>query len=259
MRLYNRIMLTKLPRFIATLILISLVSACTTVQKSPSAEPEMVNVDPFESTNRSVYRFNDGLDRYFVKPVASTYASITPDLVQTGVTNFFNNISYLNVVVNSSLQGKLDQGMSDLFRFVFNSTLGVAGLFDVATPLGIPANKEDLGQTFAVWGSGQGPYLTLPLFGPNTLRDAPDLVTSLFLNPISYLASAVSLPATALNIVNRRANLLEAKSMLDEAALDPYSFTREAYLQQRLYLIHDGAPPTDGAEDIFDEEIFDNN
>jgi phospholipid-binding lipoprotein MlaA len=250
-------MSTKLPRFIFILLTIPLISACSTLPKISQADPEYINVDPFESTNRHIYQFNDGLDRYFIKPVATTYASMTPDLLQTGVTNFFNNISYLNVVVNSSLQGKLDQGMSDLFRFLFNSTLGVAGLFDVATPLGIPANKEDLGQTFAVWGSGQGSYLTLPLFGPNTVRDAPDLVTSLLLNPLSYLASAVSLPATALNIVNRRANLLEAKTMLDEAALDPYSFTREAYLQQRLYLIHDGTPPIDAGDDIFGEEIFD--
>ncbi len=249
----------KLPRFIIILLTIPLISACSTLPKTSQADPDYINVDPFESTNRHIYRFNDGLDRYFIKPVATTYASMTPDLVQTGVTNFFNNISYLNVVVNSSLQGKLDQGMSDLFRFLFNSTLGVVGVFDVATPLGIPANKEDLGQTFAVWGSGQGPYLTLPLFGPNTVRDAPDIITSLFLNPLTYLATAVSLPATALNIVNRRANLLEAKTMLDEAALDPYSFTREAYLQQRLYLIHDGAPPADANDDIFGEEIFNDN
>jgi len=245
-------------RLIKTTLLIALLpvfTACTTMQKvEPGTSPYAV--DPLEPTNRKFYQFNEGLDRYLLKPVATAYAGITPDLMQTGVTNFFNNIGYLNVILNSSLQGKLDQGMSDLFRFVFNSTLGVAGLFDVATPMGLHAHKEDLGQTFAVWGSGQGAYLTLPLFGPNTVRDAPDLVTSLFLNPLSYMVTAVSLPATALNIINKRASLLESKTMLDEAALDPYSFTREAYLQQRNYLIYDGAPPQDFSEDIFDEATF---
>lgn len=245
-------------RLIKILLLITIIpmfAACASTPRTMTDTPD--NVDPLEPSNRKVYAFNDGVDRYFLQPVATVYADITPDFMQTGVTNFFNNIAYLNVIVNSSLQGKIDQGMSDLFRFVFNSTLGIAGLFDVATTMGIPVHDEDLGQTFAVWGSGQGAYLTLPLFGPNTVRDAPDLVTSWFLNPISYAVTAVSLPATALKIVNARANLLETTSLLDEAALDPYSFTREAYLQRRNYLIHDGAPPDAGDEDIFSESLDD--
>lgn len=246
------------PRIIKTLsliLLLPLLAACAGTHKT-STEAQAVEIDPYESTNRKIHDFNDRVDQYVLKPVATFYADLTPNFMQTGVTNFFSNIGYLNVVVNSSLQGKFDDGMSDLFRFVFNSTLGLAGFIDVATPMGIPAHKEDLGQTFAVWGSDQGAYLTLPLFGPNTVRDTPDLVSSLLLNPITYLASTISLPATALNIINRRAALLEAKSLMEEAAIDPYSFTREAYLQQRNYLIHDGNPPDQAGDDIFSEEFF---
>lgn len=227
---------------------LALISACTT---APTIESSTDAYDPLEPTNRKIYAFNEGMDRYLVKPVATGYANVTPDIMQTGITNFFNNIGYLNVIVNSSLQGKLDQSLSDIFRFLFNSTLGIAGLFDVATPMGLQAHNEDLGQTFAVWGSGQGAYLTIPLLGPNTVRDAPDLVTSWLLDPLAYLASSVSLPAAILNLINRRANLLETKEMFDEAALDPYSFLREAYLQQRNYLIYDGSPPVESTEDIF--------
>ena len=237
----------------AFLAAIPLISACTTtptIETSTNAH----EIDPLEPENRDVYAFNDGLDHYLFKPVATGYAKITPDIMQTGITNFFNNLGYLNVILNSSLQGKLDQSLSDIFRFIFNSTLGIAGLFDVATPMGLQAHNEDLGQTFAVWGSGQGAYLILPLFGPSTTRDAPDVVTSWLLDPVSYLASAISLPATALNVINRRANLLESSNMLNEAALDPYSFLREAYLQQRNYLIYDGSPPVESTEDIFGDE-----
>ncbi len=229
---------------------IPLISACTTTPTMDSSTDVYEN-DPLEPTNRKIYAFNEGMDRYLIKPVATGYAKVTPDIMQTAITNFFNNIGYLNVIVNSSLQGKLDQSLSDIFRFLFNSTLGVGGLFDVATPMGLQAHNEDLGQTFAVWGSGQGAYLTIPLLGPNTVRDAPDLVSSWLLDPLAYLATTISLPATALNLINKRANLLDSMNMLDEAALDPYSFLREAYLQQRIYLIYDGSPPADPTEDIF--------
>ena len=243
--------------FKVTLLLgvLNLVTACATVQTTnTSADIEIT--DPYESTNRSVYAFNEGLDRHILKPVAIAYAGITPDPVQAGVTNFFSNLGYLNVIVNTSLQGKLDQGLSDLFRFVFNSTIGVAGVFDIASGMGLVENKEDLGQTLAVWGSGQGAYLTLPFFGPNTARDAPDLISSTLLNPVTYMTAAVMWPATALKIVNLRANLLETSDILETAATDPYSFTREAYLQQRRNLIYDGSPPeSDSYNDIFEEEI----
>jgi phospholipid-binding lipoprotein MlaA len=238
------------------LVVFTLLSACSTAPKLDDSKV-VDNSDPFESTNRSIYSFNEGLDRHLLRPVASTYVDITPQPFRTGVTNFFNNVRYINVIVNSSLQGKIDQGFSDFFRFVFNSTLGIGGLFDVATPMGLEAHKEDLGQTFAVWGSSQGPYLTLPALGPNTVRDTPDLVSSYFLNPISYLAGVIAWPATFLYIVNTRANFLDASDFRDSAALDPYSFTREAYLQSRRRLIYDGNPPVDDFDDIFDQEFGD--
>jgi phospholipid-binding lipoprotein MlaA len=213
--------------------------------------------DPFESTNRSFYSFNDSLDQHVMRPAASTYVSITPEPMRIGITNFFNNVNYLNVFLNSSLQGKLDQSLSDLFRIIFNSTIGIGGLIDVATYMGLEAHKEDLGQTLAVWGSGQGPYLNLPAFGPNTVRNVPNYVSNYFLNPINYLATIVSLPVSALNLINTRANLLYASDFVDSAAIDPYSFTREAYLQLRRNLIYDGNLPAEYFDDIFDLEYED--
>ena len=245
--------ITTLLKLILLLATLPLVFACTTAQTRESGM-DVHNIDPLEPVNRNIYAFNENMDRYLVKPVATGYAIVTPDILQTGITNFFNNLEYLNVIVNSSLQGKLDQSLSDIFRFLTNSTLGIGGLFDVATPMGLDAHNEDLGQTFAVWGTGQGAYLTLPLFGPNTVRDAPDLVSSWVLDPITYITSAISLPATALKLINKRANLLESSKMLNEAALDPYSFLREYYLQQRNYLIFDGPPPANLDEDIFGDE-----
>ncbi len=228
-----------------------LLSGCATSQVN---ENNTVNNDPIEPVNRKFDAFNETLDKYLMKPIAENYVNFTPRPLRTGVTDFFDNVSYLNVILNSLLQGKLDQGLSDVFRFVFNSTIGIGGLFDVATGMGLEKHNEDLGQTFAVWGSDQGAYLNLPVFGPNTVRDAPNLLTSALLNPITYISSAVLWPVSALNLINKRANLLEATNIRDEAAIDPYSFTREAYLQQREYLIHDGSPPAEGYNAIFGEQ-----
>jgi phospholipid-binding lipoprotein MlaA len=250
------IIITKYTRLVfASLFYIVLVACSTT----PKIDDNKVidSSDPFESTNRSFYSFNDSLDQHFMRPVASTYVSITPEPLRIGITNFFNNVSYLNVFLNSCLQGKLDQSLSDLFRIIFNSTLGIGGLIDVAMYMGLKAHKEDLGQTFAVWGSSQGPYLNIPAFGPNTVRNVPDYVSNYFLNPINYLATIVSLPVSALNLINTRANLLSASDFVDSAAIDPYSFTREAYLQLRRNLIYDGNPPAESFDDIFDLEFED--
>jgi phospholipid-binding lipoprotein MlaA len=242
-------------KYITSLHLLIVTGLCTGCATTSNTGASDADIDPLESINRPVYSFNDGLDRLIIKPVAMGYADVTPQPLRTGVTNFFNNLAYLNVIMNSSLQGKLDQSLSDIFRFVFNSTLGVAGVFDVATVMGLEAHREDLGQTLAVWGSGQGAYLTLPFFGPNTVRDTPDLVSSWFLNPINYTVSTIAWPAIALNIINNRANLMQTTNLLDSAATDPYSFTREAYLQQRESLIRDGMPPEgDDFEQMFEEE-----
>lgn len=211
--------------------------------------------DPIEGVNRAIYNFNDGLDRHIIKPVAQGYAKVTPKGVRTGVTNFFDNISYLNVILNDILQGKVQQAARDTMRVALNTTVGIGGLYDAATPSGFPKHDEDTGQTLGVWGFGEGSYLVVPLRGPNSLRDAPDLATSAVLNPLFYVSSiAISLPVGALGAVNTRANLLEATRIRDEAALDPYSFTREAYRQNRIYKIYDGNPPETGLEEEYYED-----
>ena len=236
---------------IATLALIALLAAlagCAGPQTKSYAD-----TDPLEPANRAFYGLNEGLDRGLVKPIAEVYDKVTPRLARTAITNFFDNLLYLNVILNSFLQGKIDQGFSDTGRFVLNSTIGIGGLFDVATSMGLPLHNEDFGQTLAVWGVHPGPYVYLPIKGPNSGRDLPDMITSALLNPLTYISGGILLPIQALRIISLRANLLDETRIRDEAAVDPYSFTREAYLQRREYLIFDGSPPTEGYEDIFED------
>ena len=237
----------------AVLLAAALLTGCTSNQIVDGE----VNPDPYEDTNRSFYKFNDALDRNIMIPVAKNYVKVTPEPVRDGITSFFDNLEYLNVILHSFLQGKLGQGFSDVTRFIVNSTVGVGGLFDVATSMGLKENDEDFGQTLAVWGVDQGVYLYLPFLGPYTTRNSPDLPGSYFTNPFTYLSSIFLLPVSALNLINDRANLLEASEFVEEASIDPYSFTREAYLQQRRYLIHDGNPPSEGYDDIFEVGLED--
>lgn len=234
---------------LALAALFTILSGCATQTDKSAANP-----DPLEPANRVFYDVNEGLDRGLVKPVAEVYEKVTPEPARTAVTNFFDNLFYLNVIVNSFLQGKFGQGVSDTGRFVVNSTLGLGGLFDVATGMGLPIHNEDFGQTLAKWGFGQGPFVYLPIKGPNSARDLPDIATSMLLNPLTYISGGILIPIQALRIINLRANLLDETRIRDEAAVDPYSFTREAYLQRREYLIFDGNPPSEGYEDIFEEE-----
>jgi len=233
---------------LAMMVLLAALSGCA----GPQAKSDASN-DPMEPANRAFYSLNEGLDRGLVKPIAEAYDKVTPRFARTAITNFFDNLLYLNVILNSFLQGKLDQGFSDAGRFVVNSTLGIGGLFDVATGMGMSMHNEDFGQTLAVWGVNAGPYVYLPIKGPNSGRDLPDLITSALLNPLTYISGGILLPIQALRIISLRANLLDETRIRDEAAVDPYSFTREAYLQRRQYLIYDGNPPTEGYEDIFED------
>jgi phospholipid-binding lipoprotein MlaA len=235
-----------------------LASGCATTGQGQSGKPDVVsNADPLEPMNRDFFTLNDTLDRYFMKPVAKGYVKVTPRLFRTAVGNFFNNLSYLNDVLNSFLQGKIEDGFMDSFRFLFNSTIGIGGIVDVSTTLGFPEHEEDTGQTLAVWGAPQGPYLNLPLTGPNTTRNLPNIATLYFTNPLTYISGGIWFPISFLNIINLRANLLEATNIRDEAAVDKYIFTREAYLQRRRYLIYDGNPPVQGLEDIFNDDTGD--
>ncbi|MSR15236.1 MAG: VacJ family lipoprotein [Gammaproteobacteria bacterium] len=210
-----------------------------------SADP----TDSLEGMNRSFYSFNDSLDKNFFEPIARGYVKVAPTPVRGSVTKFFENVNYLNIITNDLLQGKGGQFASDTGRFLVNSTMGIGGLFDPATSLGMPEHDEDTGQTLGTWGANEGTYLVLPLMGPSSVRDLPDAATSMLLNPLTYLNAIVTLPLGVLNAINTRANLLEASSIRDQAALDPYTFVREAYRQQREYKIYDGNPPGDGFED----------
>jgi phospholipid-binding lipoprotein MlaA len=234
---------------IIALLFVSLVSGCASTQ---SKDVE-TNNDRLEPVNRVSFNFNETLDKYLLKPIAEPYAKYTPEIYRRGITNFFDNLTYLNVVLNSFLQGKFNQGLSDATRFIVNSTIGIGGLNDIATPMGLEKHNEDFGQTLAVWGVDQGSYLYIPLQGPDTVRNVPNIATSTLLNPFLYISSTILYPISAINIINTRANLLEATNIRDEAAIEPYTFTREAYLQQRENLIYDGNPPIEGYDDIFDD------
>lgn len=249
----NRYRLDGPVSLLTVLLAAALLTGCAGTQ---TADGE-VNPDPYEDANRSFYAFNDYLDRRIMIPVAEGYVKVAPEPVRDGMTNFFNNLEYLDVILHSFLQGKLGQGFSDLTRFVVNSTIGLGGLLDVATEMGLEEHEEDLGQTLAVWGVDPGAYLYIPFLGPYTARNSPDLASSYFTNPLTYFSTIFLLPVSALDLLNDRANLLDSSEFVDEASIDPYSFIREAYLQQRRYLIHDGDPPSEGYDDIFDVGLED--
>jgi phospholipid-binding lipoprotein MlaA len=199
--------------------------------------------------NRGIYGFNDTLDKAILKPVAKGYDFVLPGFAKEGVNNFFANLDDIAVGANNILQGKPGQGISDLGRFVVNSVFGVFGLWDIATPLGLEKHDEDFGQTLAVWGMNSGPYLVLPLFGPSTLRDGPARVVTPSWAYSSWWGQDTSWGLFTLDIIRTRANLFQAESVLNEAALDKYSFIRDAWVQRRRNAIYDGSPPRPKEED----------
>ena len=203
--------------------------------------------DPYENFNRNVFKFNEGLDRVVVKPIAKGYDKIMPDLAQEGVTNFFNNLGMVVTTFNDAAQLKLDKVPVDFLRFATNLTFGVFGLFDVASELKVEYRHEDFGQSLGYWGVGSGPYIVLPLLGPSTVRDGSGLVVDFVVSPYYYWEdkAAIRWGLVGVNIVNARANLLTAEKILTETGVERYSFLRDVYLQRREYLIHDGIPPAD--------------
>jgi phospholipid-binding lipoprotein MlaA len=210
--------------------------------------------DPLEPINRAVYTFNDGVDHLLIKPAAEFYRFAVPEFMRTGVSNFFSNINDVVVALNSLLQGKLTQTGSDVARLIVNTTVGVLGLFDVATEIGLEKHNEDFGQTLGYWGIGDGPYLVLPFLGPSSARDTVGWVGDFYAWPITYLEPDRDRNILiAVRFVTARADLLEASRILEIAALDPYEFVRDAYLQRRRNLVYDGKPPPD--EDDFEDDI----
>jgi phospholipid-binding lipoprotein MlaA len=217
-------------------------SACASIQQTE----RVAKVDPFERMNRAVFSFNETADAYVIKPVAEAYKFVLPEIVRTGVTNFFSNINDVLIAANNLLQGKPVEAASDIGRFLVNSTVGILGFFDVATDIGLDKNREDFGQTLAVWGVGDGPYIVLPLFGPSNVRDTVGLVVDIetdFMINTNKLNSDEKIAVNGLRIINRRADLLDAGQLLEDAAFDKYSFLREGYLQRRRNQVYDGEPP----------------
>lgn len=224
----------------------------------PPADAASASDDPFEPFNRAMYTFNDKLDRYFLKPVAKGYRAVLPRFARRGVSNFFGNLHEPVVMVNDALQGKLKHAASDLGRFLTNTTLGIFGLFDVATHFGLERHNEDFGQTLGVWGVNPGPYLVLPIFGPSNFRDGIGLYADHELYPPTHMEEqSTAWKLFAVELVDTRAQLLDAGDILEQAAgQDPYVFVREAYRQRRQSLIHDGANAAPAPLDpsIFEDE-----
>jgi phospholipid-binding lipoprotein MlaA len=196
--------------------------------------PERKPGDPFEPVNRAIFNFNDGVDRYIAVPVAKGYQNVTPQPLRTAVSNFFSNLGDLTNAANALLQLKITDATEDIMRFAFNSVFGLGGLLDWATPAGLPKHQQDFGLTLGHWGIPSGPYLVLPLFGPSTVRDSMGLVVDVKFNPLNYIEPATRNPLYVLQFVSTRSDLLGATSLLEQAALDKYSFVRDAYTQQRL-------------------------
>jgi phospholipid-binding lipoprotein MlaA len=218
--------------FLAGAALVSAVGCAT----GPDANPQ----DPLEPFNRGVYRFNDAVDTAVLKPVATAYQNVTPSPVQTGVNNFFGNLGDLWSAANAALQLRPREAGENLMRFSVNTVLGLGGLLDIATEAGIPRTRLDFGQTLGRWGAPSGAYLVLPFLGPSSVRDGTGLVVDLSVDPVSGMNDVSARNAlTAVRVVNTRAGLLRATTLLEEAALDPYSFTRDLYLNRRQGQIDD--------------------
>ena len=240
---------TLLRLLILTLALVGL-NGCSTIKKNLLPErfvTEAFLADPLEPVNRGIDKFNRGLDKAAIKPTAKGYRAITPEPVDIGISNFFGNIADINSAVNNLLQFKPGRALSDVGRVCLNTTVGLLGFIDVASEVGLESYKEDLGQTLGYWGVGDKPYLVVPVTGPNTLRDLVGYRGDLFMNPIYYTSQGVYWSLLTLKFIDTRADLLETTDVLEEAAVDPYAFVRETYIQNRKFKIYDGDPPLEDA------------
>ncbi len=224
-------------------------SGCATIEGPPNPD------DPLESFNRSMFAFNEGVDKYAFKPVAKGYNFVMPKFASKGVSNFFSNIDDIVVFFNQILQFKFTEAAATSARLVFNSTFGLLGLIDFASDMDLPKHNEDFGQTLAVWGVDSGPYLVLPLIGPMTIRDTAGLAVDwTYFDPIFKRQTLnQSLVTLTIKYVDMRAGLIKASNILDDTVPDKYAFVRDAWTLRREFLIYDGNPP----EDFSDDELFD--
>jgi len=229
--------------FLCAGLVVAIAAGCA----SRPANPD----DPLEGYNRAMFDFNERVDKAVIKPVAVAYDAVAPLPVRSGIGNFFGNLGDLWISGNNLLQGKLSDGLSDVTRVLVNSTVGILGLFDVATEIGLAKHDEDFGQTLGRWGVGEGPYFVAPLFGPRTIRDAAALPLDLYFDSVWGVNHVPRNALTALRVIDTRARLLGVDRTLEEGTLDKYAFARDFYLRQRRYKVHDGHPPAD--DDSFDD------
>jgi phospholipid-binding lipoprotein MlaA len=227
-------------QFLAGLLTLFLVG-CATIPEGQVRS----KADPWEALNRNVYVFNTNLDDYVVRPLTKVYEFAVPEIVRSRFSNVFANVGDVFTAVQQLLQGKPKTALDDLIRVFVNTTIGLGGIFDVATDAGLEKHKEDFGQTFGVWGIPSGPYVVLPVLGPSSLRDsfgwAADLNTDILINQIDNVP--VRNIVSGVRIVDQRLKYLNASGLLAGVAFDQYSFVRDAYLQRRRFLIYDGEPP----------------
>lgn len=231
--------------------------AATLLLTGCAAQDAQSPADPWEPLNRRIDAFNTAVDKVTLKPLAKGYRKVVPGLARRGVSNFFANLRTPVTALNNFLQGKPGNGFSDIGRFAMNSTVGLGGLLDVGTEFGLEEHDEDFGQTLAVWGIGDGPYVVLPFFGPATLRDAFAMPFDIVSNPLfHYENSSVRDKLRGLRLIDTRYRLLSAERFLEDSQ-DPYITLRESYLQNREYKVHDGDPPVD--DDFYDDLIEEDN
>lgn len=230
------------------LLMLFVLAGCAS---GPNANPR----DPLEPLNRGVYQFNEAVDRAVIKPVATAYRDATPVRVRQGVGNFFGNLDDVWSFVNNALQFKGQAAIDSVRRVGFNTFLGWGGIFDVATEMDIEKHTKDFGHTLGYWGFAPGPYLVLPLLGPSSLRDTVALPVDLkgdIVSNITHIPTRNT--GTVVRAVDKRSDLLKASTMLEEAALDQYTFTRDAYLQRRRSVIFEGNPPEEDTGDVVPAE-----
>ena len=237
-----------LPLFTANLAVVLLLGACSSTPVKPTE-----SADPWQSWNEGTQSVNDSLDKHIFKPVAVAYTEVTNSTVNEGVRNFFSNINDIDVSINDFLQFKFLHGGMDVSRFLINSTVGVAGVFDVASLIDLPKHNEDFGQSLGFWGVPAGPYLVLPIFGPSTPRDTVGLIGDALMNPLTYVSifggyigSVASTASGAVNATGQRADLIPTEKVIDEGSNgNRYEFIKNSYLQHRQFLIDDGKSQAD--------------
>ena len=239
---------------VGSILLLAQFSGCATADPK-NEDSQYVEYDPLEPLNRKIHGFNVAMDRVALRPLARGYKKVLPSPVRRSFTNFFSNLTTPRSVLNNFLQGKPGRGMNELGRFIFNSTLGIAGLFDVAGAGGMERYDENFAQTLSVWGVPAGPYIVLPLWGPNMMSDAFALPVDYYSDLWTYYDnSSVRSKVWAVRVIDLRYRLLATDSILEDSQ-DPYITIREAFRQNRTFRIYDGNPP--GDEEYYDDEMFD--